>query len=71
MSMTLNEDYWPDWDPLHADPSPVEDLDPHRTATYLENGVPHCYLGHPECYDDHSSERRADEADWEDLAEDR
>lgn len=42
----------------------VEDLDPHRTVTYLENGVPHCYMGHTECYDGHEAERRADEADW-------
>lgn len=46
----------------------VEDLDPHRSVTYLENGVPHCYLGHTDCYDAHTSERLADEADW---AEDR
>lgn len=42
----------------------VEDLDPHRTVTHLEDGVPHCYLGHSECYDAHASERLADEADW-------
>jgi hypothetical protein len=43
----------------------IVDLDPHRTATYLENGVPHCYMGHPDCYDIHTTERLADEADWE------
>lgn len=47
----------------------VEDLDPHRTVTHVENGVPHCYMGHAECYDSHTSERLADEADYlEDLA---
>jgi hypothetical protein len=47
----------------------IEDLDPHRTVTSLENGVPHCYLGHPECYDAHETERLSDEADYlEDLA---
>lgn len=45
--------------------SPVIDLDPRRTTTHLENGVPYCYLGHPDCYDTHETERRADEADWE------
>lgn len=49
-----------DWDEQEK----VVDLDPHRTATYLDNGVPHCYLGHPECYDNHTAERLADEADW-------
>lgn len=43
----------------------IIDCDPHRTVTYLENGVPCCYLGHAECYDGHEAERRADEADWE------
>lgn len=43
----------------------VVDLDPHRTVTYLENGIPHCYMGHAECYDAHTSERLSDEADWE------
>lgn len=43
----------------------IVDLDPHRTVTYLDNGVPHCYMGHAECYDAHSAERRSDEADWE------
>jgi hypothetical protein len=52
------------------DTDAVEDLDPHRTVTYLENGVPHCYLGHPDCYDTHSSERRTDEVDWEEDADD-
>jgi hypothetical protein len=42
------------------------DLDPHRTATHLENGVPHCYLGHPECYDRHEMERISDDVDYED-----
>lgn len=47
----------------------IEDLDPHRTVTHLENGVPHCYLGHPECYDAHTIDRLSDEADYEeDLA---
>lgn len=47
----------------------IEDLDPHRTVTSLENGVPHCYMGHPECYDAHTTERLSDEADCkEDLA---
>lgn len=47
----------------------VEDLDPRRTVTYLENGVPHCYMGHAECYDAHATERLSDEADYvEDLA---
>lgn len=44
----------------------VEDLDPHRTVTHLVDGVPHCYLGHPECYDSHYMERLCDEADWRD-----
>lgn len=43
----------------------IEDLDPHRTVTYLENGVPHCYVGHAQCYDAHTTERLSDEADWE------
>lgn len=42
----------------------VEDLDPHRTVTYLEGGVPHCYMGHAECYDFHAAERASDEADY-------
>ena len=49
---------------LKEDEEEIVDLDPHRTVTYLENGVPHCYLGHPECYDTHTSERLTDEADW-------
>jgi hypothetical protein len=48
----------------------VIDLDPHRTVTYLENGVPHCYMGHAECYDIHITERLADEADWASELED-
>lgn len=52
-----------------ADDEYIEDLDPHRTVTYLENGMPHCYMGHPECYDAHTIERLSDEADYEeDLA---
>lgn len=47
----------------------VEDLDPLRTVTYLENGVPHCYMGHAQCYDTHTSERLSDEADWENERE--
>jgi hypothetical protein len=43
----------------------IIDLDPNRTVTHLVNGVPHCYLGHAECYDAHTSDRLADEADWE------
>lgn len=58
-----SEGYWPDWDPLHAERTSVEDLDPHRTVTYLENGVPHCYMGHSECYDDHIAERLANKVD--------
>lgn len=47
----------------------VEDLDPHRTVTYLVNDVPHCYMGHAECYEAHTTERLSDEADCEeDLA---
>jgi hypothetical protein len=49
------------WDYMAEHPV---DLDPHRTATHLENGVPHCYLGHPDCYDRHDAERRADEVDY-------
>lgn len=41
----------------------IMDLDPHRTVTYLDNGVPRCYLGHAECYDNHTAERLADEID--------
>lgn len=26
---------------------------------------PICYLGHTDCYDNHTAERLADEADWE------
>lgn len=49
----------------------VEDLDPHRTVTHLENGIPHCYMEHAECYDVHTIERLSDEADYlEDLARD-
>jgi hypothetical protein len=47
----------------------VVDLDPHRTVTHLDNGVPRCYLGHPDCYDNHTAERLADEADWESDSE--
>lgn len=43
----------------------IVDLDPHRTITHLENGVPYCYLGHSECYDAHTAERLADEADYD------
>ena len=44
----------------------VIDLDPHRSVTYLgDDGIPRCYLGHTECYDNHTVERLADEADWE------
>lgn len=59
--------YWPGWDLTRASDviEEVEDLDPNRTVTYLENGVPHCYMGHAECYDSHDAERRTDEADWE------
>lgn len=57
--------YWPGWDLLRVNDA-IEDLDPHRTVTYLdENGVPHCYMGHSECYDAHEAERRTDEVDWE------
>lgn len=42
----------------------LEDLDPHRIVTHLDGDVPHCYMGHPECYDNHTSERLTDEADW-------
>lgn len=42
----------------------ISDLDPLRTVTYLENGVPYCYLGHPECYDIHADERAADDVDY-------
>lgn len=45
---------------------PIIDLDPNRTATYLDNGIPHCYMGHPECYDRHEANRLADETDWMD-----
>lgn len=49
----------------------IEDLDPHRMVTYLVDGVPHCYMGHAECYDAHTAERLSDEADYkEDLARD-
>jgi hypothetical protein len=41
------------------------DCDPHRTVTYLENGVPFCYMGHAWCWDAHYSERASDEADME------
>lgn len=30
-----------------------------------DEGVPICYLGHENCYDNHTAERLADEADWE------
>lgn len=56
---------------LVTDEQNIEDLDPHRTVTYLENGVPRCYMGHAECYDEHTTERLSDEADYmEDLARD-
>lgn len=42
----------------------IVDLDPQRTVTYLENGVPHCYMGHAECYDAHTAERLCDEVDF-------
>lgn len=50
----------------------IEDLDPHRTVTYLDNsGMPRCYLGHIECYDKHETERLSDDTDAEeDLASD-
>jgi hypothetical protein len=57
------------WDEFAADHDrDVEDLDPHRTVTSLVNGVPHCYLGHPECYDEHIADRLADESDWKERA---
>ena len=64
--------YYDDWDKQEAmigqelaRREQTVDLDPHRTATYLEHEVPYCYLGHADCYDRHEAERRADEADWE------
>lgn len=42
----------------------IVDLDPHRTITHLVNGIPHCYMGHAECYDEHTTERLSDEADY-------
>lgn len=65
----MTGDYWDEQEAMIGEElarrEKIEDLDPHRTVTYLENGVPHCYLGHPECYDRHTSERLADETDWE------
>jgi hypothetical protein len=52
-----------DDNPADPAPDPVVDLDPQRTVTYLDAGVPTCYMGHPECYDAHTSQRLADEAD--------
>lgn len=53
---------------LTTDDSEARDLDPHRTVTYLVDGVPHCYMGHAHCYDTHTTERLTDEADYlEDL----
>jgi hypothetical protein len=32
---------------------------------HKEDKPPICYMGHEDCYDNHTSERLADEADWE------
>lgn len=63
MTSYENMGYWSGWDLPRASDA-IEDLDPHRTVTHLENGVPHCYMGHAECYDVHTVERLSDEADY-------
>jgi hypothetical protein len=45
----------PDFDPYDDDEYEDDDEEDH----------PICYLGHVDCYDDHTSARLADEADWE------
>lgn len=46
-----------------------EVLDQERLIRAIRRIDPICYMGHTDCYDTHSAERRADEADWEEERE--
>lgn len=63
----ISEEFWEDLAEEYARSEKIVDLDPHRTVTHLANGVPHCYMGHAECYDAHSAERLSDNVDCEEM----